>query len=448
MKRFLTIAAAGLALSMMGCGPDFSEGSLGTDIDFEPDRPEIIEDREVAPYNGADPYVIEAQQRFRNGLDIQNKIIWRTCTPNDGVCHNKKEYPDLHTPANLLAAINAPCNVQPGQETSVYDRCERPGDRFTLESGSWEGRVEVGWIQNIEGVTPDFAEGEGPDETTPGLHVILKDPLPTQENSINATARFVRTFEGNDIVFARFRTRWFVVGEKHIFGRVGQNQTDDVQQLMSVGVVQGDMNRNGIFGASNGTPIKMLDPGNPEESYLIARIRGEMLGERVPGSRMPLANQPLNISEMLGLFCWVEGIPAGEQLSLDWPIDYNGCSYAQDPENLNLLGEGVTWETRISKILEANCGGCHGGSEPDAGFDVLTEGVYDRLLEPSTQNPEMPFITPGNPENSYLWLKLINDDSIVGLPMPYNPLTGEGQLTEAELGDIQTWIVNGAVENE
>lgn len=433
---------------MSGCGPDFSEGSLGTDIDFEPDRPEILEDRDVDPYSGGDPYVIEAQQRFRNGLDIQSKIIWRTCTPNDGVCHNKKEYPDLHTPANLLAAINAPCNVQPGQESSVFDRCERPGDRFTLESGEFDGRVEIGWIKSIEGVTPDFEEGTGPDENTPGLHVMLRDNAPTESASINSTARFVRTFEGQEIVFARFRTNWTFISEKHVFGRVGTNQTDDVQQLLSVGIVQGDMNRNGTFGATATDTVHMIAPGNPEESYLIARIRGEMQGERVPGSRMPLANQPLDISEMLGLFCWVEGIPQGEELSLDWPIDYNACSYAADPEGLNLLGEGVTWETRISKILEANCGGCHGGAEPDAGFNVLDEGVYDRLLAPSTQNPDLALIQPGAPEESYLWLKLINDEAITGLPMPYNPLTGEGSLTEAELGDIQTWIINGAVENE
>ena len=36
------------------------------------------------------------------------------------------------------------------------------------------------------------------------------------------------------------------------------------------------------------------------------------------------------------------------------------------------------------------------------------------------------------------------DDAIVGQPMPLNPLTGEGRLREAEPGDIQTWIVNGA----
>jgi hypothetical protein len=32
--------------------------------------------------------------------------------------------------------------------------------------------------------------------------------------------------------------------------------------------------------------------------------------------------------------------------------------------------------------------------------------------------------------------------------MPYNPLTGEGRLSEAELGDILTWIANGAVEDQ
>jgi hypothetical protein len=52
------------------------------------------------------------------------------------------------------------------------------------------------------------------------------------------------------------------------------------------------------------------------------------------------------------------------------------------------------------------------------------------------------------PEQSYLYLKLIGDDQIMGNPMPYNPLTGEGQLTEAEIGDILTWITNGAVEDQ
>ena len=60
----------------------------------------------------------------------------------------------------------------------------------------------------------------------------------------------------------------------------------------------------------------------------------------------------------------------------------------------------------------------------------------------------MPLITPGVPEESYLYLKLIGDDSIVGNPMPYNPLTGMGALSEGEVADVLTWITNGAVETE
>ena len=71
-----------------------------------------------------------------------------------------------------------------------------------------------------------------------------------------------------------------------------------------------------------------------------------------------------------------------------------------------------------------------------------------RLLQASAQNPDLNLIQPNEPENSYLYLKLIGDDAIVGNAMPYNPLTGEGTLTEAEIADVLTWITNGAVENQ
>ena len=92
--------------------------------------------------------------------------------------------------------------------------------------------------------------------------------------------------------------------------------------------------------------------------------------------------------------------------------------------------------------------GSHSGADPAEGLNLVGDDVYARLLEPSTQNPDLPLITPGVPEESYLYLKLVGDESIVGNPMPYNPLTGEGALPEAEIADILTWIANGAVENE
>ncbi|MEM6989348.1 MAG: c-type cytochrome domain-containing protein [Myxococcota bacterium] len=152
---------------------------------------------------------------------------------------------------------------------------------------------------------------------------------------------------------------------------------------------------------------------------------------------------------MLGLFCLVEGFPdGGGDEFLTSPVDYKNCSFSDDPEGLNLLGNGVTWEARVKKILEFNCGGCHVGEDPQGGLNLVGDGVYDRLLGASEQIEGMNLIEPGDADNSYLYLKLIGDDRIEGKIMPYNPLTGEGMLNEAELADVLTWITNGAVEDE
>ena len=450
MNRRLAIAAV---LAIPGCR-DFVDYNSGN-IEFEPDRPQVSEPGDVTPYEGDNEIVIEAQARFPTGLDLHKKVIWRTCTPNGGVCHNNKEFPDLRTPANFAAAFGIPCNVQYGEYSSVFDGCERPGDRIEMDSYGFElSRVEIGYVEYIPGTAEELGEGQMPTVTSPGLHIALAAAVQGERNEAYGEARFVRTFVENgqykDSVYAFYSTQWWLIeGGTHLVGRVEEYQVDDVQSLIEVGIVEGDANRNGVFGAQQGTPVQLLDPGDPESSYLIARLRGEMHDQPIPGSRMPLANRPLTIAEMLGLFCLVEGFPdGGGDEFLTSPIDYANCSYSEDPEGLNLLGEGVTWEARIKLILEFNCGGCHVGDSPQGNLDLLGEGVYERLLGPSEQLPEMNLIEPGDPDNSYLFLKLIGDDRITGTPMPYNPLTGEGTLSEAEIGDIQTWIANGAVEKE
>ncbi len=430
---------------------DFDPGQ----IEFEPDRPEPSEPAQPDPYTGDDPIVLEAQASFPTGIDLHQKVIWRTCTPNGGVCHNSKEFPDLRTPANFVASFGLNCNLQYGEYQSVYDGCERPGDRFRLEGGGFgqTGQIEIGWLEYVQG--PPF-EGEGlPPEDAPGLHIHLADPLPGDVVDSYGSAEFERTFvtdgEVGDFTYASYSARWWVMPDRrHLIAEVRDYQVDQVNGLLAVGIVQGDANRNDVFGAREGEPVKLLEAGSPETSYLIARLRGVMLGEEIPGSRMPLANQPFSIAEMLALFCFVEGFPEdGGEADLAGGIDYANCSYSNDPASLNLLGEGVTWEARISKILEFNCGGCHNESDnPQAGLTLVGEGVYARLLQPSTQVPELNLIEPNSPETSYLYLKLIGDDTIIGNPMPYNPLTGMGTLSEAEIADVLTWITNGAIENE
>jgi hypothetical protein len=458
MKNLLaTSLPLAALLATTACGPDFSEKALGSEIPFEPQRPAVATEstRDSHGYTGDEPLVLEAIERYRTGNDLHRKVIVRTCSPNGGVCHNQAEYPDLRTPASFLATINAPCNVQPGDHTSVDDRCEQTGDRFKLGNQNFN-EIEIGYIDYIAG---DYVDHRGqntvPEASSAGLHIYLRAPVPIDRAEVWGPGQFIRTFvtdEGNvaDLPYASFDTRWWILdGGRHLVGEVRGYQGDRVNELLSVGIVQGDVNRNGIYGASASRPVPLIKPGDPDNSYLIGRMRGVMGGIAVPGSRMPLANQPLTIPEMVALFCFVEGLPLdGSYPNMSDPIDYGSCSYAEDPASLNLLGEGVTWKGRVSRIFQANCSGCHGGNAPSEGLDLRDDDAYQHLFEYSVQKPELRLIEPGDPSRSYLWLKLINDESITGYPMPFNPITGEGRLREGELGDIQTWIVNGAIEDE
>lgn len=440
-----------------GCGDEPSVLRPGGKLDFEQDRPQLMAGESAPEYTGTDPYVLEAQATHRTGLELHRNVITRTCGPTGGVCHNQKEYPDLHTPSNLLAAVDAPCNVQPGDYNAVFDGCEPPGDRFRIDDRT--GAVEIGYVDFVA------AESEEEDAPAPGLHVYLKQPLSTDgdRDEIWGEGHFLRRFPNaagklEELLYARFQTSWRLLeGGRHLWAEVREYQADQVNELLSVGIQQGDMNRNGVFGASDTVPLALLKPGKPEESYLIGRLRGAIgpvgAEQDIPGTRMPLANDPLSIADMLALYCFVYGLPQQMDgvLDLRSPIDYVNCPYTTDPEGLNLLGKGATWLGRVQPLLEANCGGCHGGTEPQAGFDLVSEGAYERLLGPSTQNPAMNFIEPGDPANSYLWLKLTaesGDGTISGFPMPIDPLEGVRRLSEGALADLETWILNGALRED
>jgi hypothetical protein len=102
----------------------------------------------------------------------------------------------------------------------------------------------------------------------------------------------------------------------------------------------------------------------------------------------------------------------------------------------------------VLPILQSSCGGCHGGANPQAGMDLLSDGTWARLRESSKQNPTLKLIDPGRPEKSYLWLKLAGDGSIVGRRMPLDPLSsGSRTLPQDQLDSIQTWILAGALDD-
>src|SRR5687767_8936049 len=89
--------------------------------------------------SSADPaaeLIEEAKQEFPTYLDLHEKVVTRTCSPNGGVCHNEKEYPDLHTPQTMLSMLGAPCNLAEADPLNLFDGCEPPGDELVFTTGS------------------------------------------------------------------------------------------------------------------------------------------------------------------------------------------------------------------------------------------------------------------------------------------------------------------------
>jgi len=443
-------AATALALACGDAGSDYTPPA--GPLPFEPIRPDRDGPADPAPYVGDDPIVLTAQSQFRTGLDLHVKVIRRTCSPTEGVCHNTKEYPDLHTAANFLAAVDAPCNIQAGTREAIFDRCERPGDRFELDSDAVSsGPIEIGHLRYIPGERPEYSESNPPGPDAPGLHIALADPIVTSRSEIWAQGRFIRTFVDpaglvQDIAYRAYSSRWWVVANgRELVAEVNDWQIDEVRRLLEIGVVEGDPNMNGVFGARVDDPVSLLVPGAPESSYLIARVRGVMEGEVVPGTRMPLANQPLSNAELLALYCFVEGLGTAPTSRLDRAIDYAGCSYSADPENLDLGSDSdeLTWTGKVSSILETNCGGCHDAETPSAGLPLVGDDAYDALFLAS-EGSTLPRVTANDPAASYLWLKLTNAAEIDGSPMPTSPLTGWRPLSNVDLDAIRTWIERGA----
>jgi hypothetical protein len=428
-------------------------------IPFAPERPSLATPGTVPSYTGDNTLVHEAQATYVTGLDLHRKFILRTCGPTNGVCHNQKEYPDLHTAGTFVAALKAPCNVQPGSWQGVFDRCERMGDRFRVLDGDG-GDVEVGWVELVPGEHVDYRpDGERPTTASAGLHVVLHDLLPGNRPEFWGTGLFVRTLvdeagDVRDLPFANFTSHWWVLGDRtHLYAEVAEYQQDDVAALLRGGIVQGDHNRNGTFGAREGRTVPMLNPGRPEESYLVARVRGHMQGEPIPGSRMPLANIPPSKVDMLAMMCWLEGLdPNAPTYTLESPIRYEGCSYSANPDALDVVGQGITWKAGIRPLLVAHCGGCHNATSFQGQLDLVTDDpstpedeAHVRLLQASSkQVTTLRLISPGFPEQSYLWRKVSGDGTILGSRMPiYADPTA--LLPEQARNDLMAWILAGAL---
>ena len=106
--------------------------------------------------------------------------------------------------------------------------------------------------------------------------------------------------------------------------------------------------------------------------------------------------------------------------------------------------EPVSYSVHLERLVIAHCLSCHDSEEAKAKL-VLDPGTgYQSLVGPrSTEKPEMALVEPGDPERSYLWLKLLHvTDDGKGMP---RTLTGSKKLRDSELELYRRWIEGGAL---
>lgn len=87
------------------------------------------------------------------------------------------------------------------------------------------------------------------------------------------------------------------------------------------------------------------------------------------------------------------------------------------------------------------CVRCHSGASAPEGLQLDAAHSYALLVGvPSSEVPSTERVKPGDPDSSYIVLKLENAPGIVGVQMPY----GGPYLPQATIDVIRQWITNGA----
>ncbi|GAB4372683.1 MAG: hypothetical protein Kow0042_16120 [Calditrichia bacterium] len=110
-----------------------------------------------------------------------------------------------------------------------------------------------------------------------------------------------------------------------------------------------------------------------------------------------------------------------------------------NPPNLLPRTPSSELESRVAQIFEQNCtsAGCHSGTYPQMGLKLTSDAYYSTAVnQPSVEKPELMRIKPGNPDSSYMVMKILGVEGIIGLPMPF----GRETLTQEEISTIIEWI--------
>ena len=169
----------------------------------------------------------------------------------------------------------------------------------------------------------------------------------------------------------------------------------------------------------------LVVPGQPEQSFLMDKLRGDDLDAHTEGSKMPLSMPLPTEAEIAAVRTWIE---AG----------------ANDDAQYRAAVAPLFGDASNLGAAAGKCSFCHTATSPNPPnlvdpFDT-TRGVVG--LASATGGPR---VVPGDAEGSLLYRKLTNMNlsPVQGERMPFQA----SELSAARITTIETWIREGALEN-
>ncbi len=108
----------------------------------------------------------------------------------------------------------------------------------------------------------------------------------------------------------------------------------------------------------------------------------------------------------------------------------------------------ISLAVHVQPIFTKSCAfsACHAGPNPQEAMDLSVGQSYGNIVGfPSNQVPRLSRLTPGDPDSSYIVLKLEGTAGGVGGLGTRMPLGGA--LTSQQIDTVRAWIAAGAPNN-
>lgn len=376
--------------------------------------------------------------------------IYTSCGPNNMVCHNSRQYPNLSTLESIVQHIDEPCNQLRDDPEDIHDLCEPQGDELWVD----EQRVQIAYLEPIDaGSTPRRWRMKLAGPPPQGLPQAELFVVRGSETVYRLSDYGVRGSADPDVDSALLLQ---LPGEEEALDDF------DGGALMSAVLAKagvsgaasnirvGDPNRNGTFGYGLGG--RLIKPGDPARSYLFRR-----LVDPSAGPLMPLANCcSWTKASLRALWCWVSGLeedggnalapidyascPPGPVEAVDYPAPGPACDEAgMCPVQARVAAsDEPTFSNVYDNIIRQRCAGsdCH-FDRAAGGLDLSSRDVAHGAL--------LARVVAGNAGESSLYKRLNTncapDTSCSRMPLGLDPLPGN------ELAVIAAWIEAGAPDD-